>query len=97
MIRSISAKLHQAIEFAGYDAQTRLARVLRELAVRYGDRSGGRVMVTPVTQPELANLAGLAEPTAQKALRRLRERGVIATSYRSLDILDFHELDRIAG
>jgi CRP/FNR family transcriptional regulator, cyclic AMP receptor protein len=86
------------VEFAGYDAPTRLARVLRELAVRYGDRSGNRVVITwPLTQPELASLAAVAEPTAQKALRALRERGVIATGYRSLTILNFGELNRIAG
>jgi len=88
----------RCVEFAGYGAPTRLARVLRELAVRYGDRSGNRVVIAwPLTQPELASLAAVAEPTAQKALRALRERGVIATGYRSLTILDFNELNCIAG
>jgi CRP/FNR family cyclic AMP-dependent transcriptional regulator len=79
-------------------APTRLARVLREIAVRYGERSGNRVVITwPLTQPELASLAAVAEPTAQKVLRKLREGGVIATGYRSLAIMDLDELDRIAG
>jgi CRP/FNR family transcriptional regulator, cyclic AMP receptor protein len=86
------------VEFAGYDAPTRLARVLRELAVRYGERSGNRVVIAwPLTQPELASLAAVAEPTAQKALRALRGRGVIATGYRSLTIVDLDALNRIAG
>lgn len=100
--RAVVAKVRAAntrrIEFAGYDAPTRLARVLRELAVRYGDRSGNRVVISwPLTQPELASLAAVAEPTAQKALRALRERGVIDTGYRSLTILDLDDLNRIAG
>jgi CRP/FNR family transcriptional regulator, cyclic AMP receptor protein len=100
--RSVVAKVRAAnarrVEFAGYDASTRLARVLRELAVRHGDRAGNRVLIAwPITQPELASLAAIAEPTAQKALRVLRESGVIATGYRSLTIMDFDELDRIAG
>jgi CRP/FNR family transcriptional regulator, cyclic AMP receptor protein len=100
--RSIVAKVRAAnarrVDFAGYDASTRLARVLRELAVRYGARSGNRVVIAwPLTQPELASLASVAEPTAQKTLRRLREGGVIATGYRSLTIVDFAALDRIAG
>jgi CRP/FNR family transcriptional regulator, cyclic AMP receptor protein len=100
--RAVVAKVRAAnarrIEFAGYDAPTRLARVLRELAVRYGDRSGNRVVIAwPLTQPELASLAAVAEPTAQKALRGLRERGVIATGYRNLTIVDLDELNRIAG
>jgi CRP/FNR family transcriptional regulator, cyclic AMP receptor protein len=100
--RAILAKLRAAntrrVEFTGYDAPTRLARVLRELAVRYGERSGNRVVIAwPLTQPELASLAAVAEPTAQKALRRLRESGVIATGYRSLTIEDFGALEHIAG
>jgi CRP/FNR family cyclic AMP-dependent transcriptional regulator len=100
--RAVVAKVRSAnarrVEFAGYDAPTRLARVLRELAVRYGDRSGNRVVIAwPLTQPELASLAAVAEPTAQKALRALRERGVVDTGYRSLTILDLDALNRIAG
>lgn len=100
--RAVVAKVRAAnarrVDFAGYDAPTRLARVLRELAVRYGDRSGNRVVIAwPITQPELASLAAVAEPTAQKALRRLREGGIIATGYRSLTVVDFDELNRISG
>jgi CRP/FNR family cyclic AMP-dependent transcriptional regulator len=100
--RSILAKLRAAnvrrVEFTGYDAPTRLARVLRELAVRHGERSGNQVVIAwPLTQTELASLAAVAEPTAQKALRVLRERGIVATGYRNLTILNFEGLDRIAG
>jgi CRP/FNR family cyclic AMP-dependent transcriptional regulator len=100
--RAVVAKVRAAnarrVEFAGYDAPTRLARVLRELAVQYGERSGNRVVIAwPLTQPELASLAAVAEPTAQKVLRKLREGGVIATGYRSLTIEDLDELNRIAG
>jgi CRP/FNR family transcriptional regulator, cyclic AMP receptor protein len=97
-VAKVRAANARRVEFAGYDAPTRLARVLRELAVRYGDRSGNRVVIAwPLTQPELASLAAVAEPTAQKALRALRQRGVIATGYRSLTILNLDELNRIAG
>jgi hypothetical protein len=86
------------LEFAGYDAQTRVARVLRDLAVAYGDREGNRVLLGwQLTQTELASLAAVAEPTVQKALRALREAKVIATGYRTLAVEDFAELDRIAG
>jgi CRP/FNR family transcriptional regulator, cyclic AMP receptor protein len=100
--RSVVGKLRagneRRVEFAGFDAPTRFARVLRELAIAYGERSGDRVTIGwPVTQSELASLASVAEPTAQKALRRLREAGVISTGYRSLTVEDFPELNRIAG
>jgi CRP/FNR family transcriptional regulator, cyclic AMP receptor protein len=100
--RSVLGKLRFAnerrVEFAGYDAQTRVARVLRELAVAYGERSGNRVTLNwPLTQTELASLSSVAEPTVQKALRRFREVGVIATGYRNLTIQDFSRLNEIAG
>jgi CRP-like cAMP-binding protein len=98
VVGKIRAANARRIEFAGYDAPTRLARVLRELAVRYGNRSGNRVVISwPLTQPELASLAAVAEPTAQKALRALRECGIIETGYRSLTIMDLDGLNRIAG
>jgi CRP-like cAMP-binding protein len=100
--RSILAKLRASdarrVEFAGNDAQTRLARVLRDLAQRYGNRSGDRVAIqAPVTQAELASLTSVAETTVQKALRRLRVSGIIATGRGSVDILDVNALERVAG
>jgi len=100
--RSIVAKARagdeRQIEFAGFDAHTRFARVLRALAAAYGERSGNRISIGwPVTQSELASLASIAEPTAQKALRQLREAGVISTGYRTWTVENFSELDRIAG
>lgn len=100
--RSVVAKLRagteRRMEFAAFDAPTRFARVLRELAGSYGERSGNRVVISwPVTQSELASLASVAEPTAQKALRQLRKAGVISTGYRTLTIEDFSALNRIAG
>ena len=99
--RAVLGKLRFAnerrVEFAGYDAQTRVARVLRELAAAYGERDGDRVTLNwPLTQTELASLASVAEPTAQKALRRLRDAGVITTGYRSFIVESFSELDTMA-
>jgi CRP-like cAMP-binding protein len=100
--RSVVAKLRagneRQMEFAVFDAPTRFARMLRELAGTYGERSGNRVTIRwSVTQGELASLASVAEPTAQKALRQLREAGVLSTRYRSLTIEDFRALNQIAG
>jgi CRP/FNR family cyclic AMP-dependent transcriptional regulator len=100
--RSVLGKLRFAnerrVEFAGYDAQTRVARVLRELAAAYGERSGNQVTLNwPLTQTEVASLSSVAEPTVQKALRHLRDAGVIATGYRSLIIQNFSGLNEIAG
>ncbi|MFD6310083.1 Crp/Fnr family transcriptional regulator [Streptomyces nigra] len=89
--QSVVAKLRAAnahrVNFVGCDAATRLARVLHHLVMTYGERDGdGAVLRWPITQPELATLAGASEPSVQKALRRLRNDGVITTGYRSIRV-----------
>ncbi|MGW0732268.1 Crp/Fnr family transcriptional regulator [Streptomyces sp. NPDC002851] len=98
---SVVAKLRAAnthrIDFTGCDVPTRLARVLHQVALTHGERAGGAVAIRwPITQPELATLSGSAEPTVQKALRRLREAGVISTGYRAIKVEDLARLHAIA-
>ncbi|WKX73166.1 Crp/Fnr family transcriptional regulator [Streptomyces sp. XD-27] len=98
---SIVSKLRVAnahrIDFTGCDAATRLARVLHQIAMTYGERAGeGAVIHWPITQPELAALSGAAEPTVHKALRRLRQTGVVSTGYRSIRVDDLALLSSIA-
>ncbi|WP_034261343.1 Crp/Fnr family transcriptional regulator [Actinospica robiniae] len=98
---SVVAKLRNAnrrrVEFTGCDVRTRLARVLHQTAVTYGVESGQGILVTwPLTQPEIATLAGAAEPTVHKVLRALRDEGVVSTGYRSIRVLDVHRLYAIA-
>ncbi|WP_199823912.1 Crp/Fnr family transcriptional regulator [Streptomyces sp. NBRC 109706] len=98
---SIISKLRvattQRIDFTGCDAPTRLARVLYQITMTYGERAGARAVIRwPITQPELATLAGTAEPTVQKALRRLRTEGVVSTGYRTFRIENLPELRRLA-
>lgn len=56
----------------------------------------GAVIRWPITQPELATLSGAAEPTVHKALRRLRETGVVSTGYRTIRVEDLALLSSIA-
>ena len=98
---SIVTKLRVAnkhrVDFTGCDAATRLARVLHQIAMTYGEPAGeGAVIRWPITQPELATLSGAAEPTVHKALRRLRETGVVSTGYRTVRVEDLALLSSIA-
>ncbi|AEM82617.1 Crp/Fnr family transcriptional regulator [Streptomyces violaceusniger] len=98
---SVVSKLRAAnthrVDFTGCDASTRLARVLHQIVLTHGERSGaGAVIRWPITQPELATLSGAAEPTVQKVLRRLREAGVISTGYRTVRVEDLARLRSIA-
>ncbi|MET9107027.1 Crp/Fnr family transcriptional regulator [Streptomyces zhihengii] len=85
------------LDFRGYPAKVRLARLLVELAASYGASGpGGTVIGCRLTQPELAALAGVAETTVHKVLRELREEDLLETGYRSTVILDLPRLRRLA-
>lgn len=99
--KSVSEKLRETttrlVDFGSCPASVRVARILLELSVHCGiDRPHGRVIDCPLTQTELATLAGSTEPTAQRALRQLRASGVVASGYRETTILDLDGLRRAA-
>lgn len=98
---AVVAKMRTAtgriVDFAGCDVLTRLARMLRYLAVTYtgpGDAVG--VIGAPLSQPELATLVGASDSAIRKALRTLRDAGVIATTYRTITVHDLPGLSQIA-
>lgn len=85
------------VDFNGYPAIVRLARVLDELAGSYGRKSAsGTVFDVGLTQRELGALIGVEEDTARKELRKLKDGGVIQVGYRSITILDHALLGKIA-
>lgn len=99
--RSIADKLRSAtaqrVDFTGCTATVRLARVLVTLSDRYGTpTSTGTVIRCPLTQTELATLAGTTEPTSQRALRQFRIAGLVSSGYRATTILDLPGLRRAA-
>ncbi|MER6127587.1 Crp/Fnr family transcriptional regulator [Streptomyces sp. NPDC001795] len=85
------------LDFRGYPAKVRLARLLVELATSYGHPvDGGVVVGCRLTQPEMAALTGAAETTVQKGLRELRQDGLLDTGYRSTTVRDLPRLRRLA-
>ncbi|RKN11629.1 Crp/Fnr family transcriptional regulator [Streptomyces radicis] len=105
ILRMQSTRLRWAnqrrLDFGAYEAPTRFARVLGELTQTYGhpvDGASGksRKLGVTITQAELASLAGIALPTAQKTLAELSRRGVVERGRRTLVIKDVPQLMRIA-
>ncbi len=85
------------LDFRGYPAKLRLARVLVELAASYGTpQRDGVVIDIRLTQPELATLIGAAETTVHKVLRELREEGLLKTGYCASVIRDLPRLRQLA-
>lgn len=85
------------LDFRGYPAKVRLARLLVELVTAYGrSRDGVLVIGCRLTQPELATLIGAAETTIHKGLRELREEGLLETGYRTTTVRNLPGLRELA-
>lgn len=99
--KSIVAKMRVAsarrIDFSASDVPTRVARVLLQLALTYGNTDGNQSMLKwPLTQSELASLAVASPPAVHRVLRGLRERGIVSTGYRTIAVLDLDRLRKAA-
>lgn len=71
------------------DPRGRVSRVLLSLAETYGhDVPGGTDLGAPLTQAEIASLAGIRLPTAEKTLRTFAEAGLIRLGYRNIRIVN---------
>ena len=80
-IRRLAAALVEALYLP---AETRLWRRLSELAASYGDGSAS----LPLTQEEVAQLAGTTRQSANKALRQAESAGAVALARGHLEITD---------
>jgi CRP/FNR family transcriptional regulator, cyclic AMP receptor protein len=81
--------------------QIDFSSALLHLVTSYGkptpvEDHGKAVIDVPLTQSELASLAVASPPAAERALRWLRECGIVATGYRSITILDIERLHQVA-
>lgn len=102
ILRVVIARLREAdrqqVEFAAYHTVTRVARRLIELAGRYGEQTGDTIRIDlPISQEELAGWAGASREAITKALRDLREAGLIETRRRHITLLDPEQLGQLAG
>jgi CRP-like cAMP-binding protein len=77
------------VDFAAFDARTRVGRVLLTLAETYGrDVGDGRDLGAPLSREEIASLAGVKLATMEKALREFAKAGLVRLGYRSIVVID---------
>ncbi|MHA6784754.1 Crp/Fnr family transcriptional regulator [Pseudonocardia saturnea] len=99
LLRLVTSRLRDAdrkrVEFGAYDIAARVAGRLVELADRFGEAvpDGVRISV-PLSQDELAGWVGASREAVAKALRVLRDRGLVTTGRRTMTVLD---LDGLRG
>ena len=76
----------------------RLAGLLLDLAGRHGNQAGSAVeLALPLSQEDLASLAGTSLATVTRALSNWRKRGLIRTGQRRITLIDLPGLQRAAG
>jgi CRP-like cAMP-binding protein len=89
----------QRVAFASLPVRVRAARILVEAAQTYG-LNGGRDqwnLTIPLTHSEIASFCGISLSSAEKSLRWLEEKGVIARGYGDISITSMPRLREIAG
>ncbi|GGO60429.1 Crp/Fnr family transcriptional regulator [Nonomuraea cavernae] len=101
LIRLVTGRLRDAdrkrIEYGAFDTTGRVATRLLELAERYGEQTASGVRVAlPLSQDELAGWTGASREAVSKALRTLRDRGLIETGRRRVVIHDLEGLRKRA-
>jgi CRP/FNR family cyclic AMP-dependent transcriptional regulator len=89
-VRRLSSQL---VESLHVDAETRIVRRLATLAEMYGSGGGGDTVV-PVTQDDIASMAGTTRPTVNRTLKALEHEGLVVLGRARVSILD---PDRLAG
>lgn len=86
-VRSMAVQLEEALYLP---VQTRILRRLVELARSYG--GGRQPAVIPLTQEDIAGLAGTARATVNRILRAERTRGTVSLEKRRITVLDLDSL-----
>jgi CRP-like cAMP-binding protein len=90
-VLALSGQLEEALYLP---VQTRILRRLVELARSYG--GGDEPAVIPLTQEDIAGLAGTARATVNRILRAERSRGTLSLEKRRITVLDLDSLVRRA-
>ncbi|WP_433211972.1 Crp/Fnr family transcriptional regulator [Dactylosporangium sp. CS-047395] len=97
LMRELTRRLRDAdrkrIEFGAYDTTGRVAARLVELSERFGERTPEGLRISlPLSQDELAGWTGSSREAVTKALRTLREEGLIQTGRLHVIV---HDLDAL--
>jgi CRP/FNR family cyclic AMP-dependent transcriptional regulator len=91
-VRRLSAHLVEALYVP---VDKRVVRRLLALCRQYADNGASHVSL-PLTQSELAEMAGATRPTVNKVLRTLEDAAVIGLARGSIEVLDRETLRRHA-
>jgi len=94
LMREVRRLSHSLLEALYVPVDKRVLRRLVDLATLYAD--GTETTIIPLTQEDLAQLAGTTRPTANTVLRRAEEAGDLLISRGRIEILNVDGLARRA-
>lgn len=98
LARKARASNRRRVDYTGVAPAARVARLVRELIELYGIDVGASVVIgLDLTQLELGSFVGVTRATAERALRQLRESGLLETGGRRLVVCDQAGLDDVAA
>jgi CRP-like cAMP-binding protein len=102
LLRTLTHRLRDAsrtqMEFGSFDTVARVARRLDELIATHGEETSEGIRIAlPLTQEELAGWVGASRESVARALRTLRDAGVISTGRRQVLVLDPPALLKFGG
>jgi CRP-like cAMP-binding protein len=96
LLRVLAVQLRRAstrlVEAHHVDAETRVRRRVHELAAAYAEDDGDAVV--PLTQEDLAAMAGTSRATVNRVLREEEKRGSVALERSKVRVLDTEALAR---
>ena len=95
LVQEVRRLTHCLTEAYHLPAPDRVARRLAELARVYGTGSGP--ITVPLSQEDLAELAGTTRPTVNRVLRALADEGLLVHRRRRLELLDVEGLARFVS
>jgi CRP-like cAMP-binding protein len=83
--RLLTARLAEALYVS---ADKRVLRRLIDVAATYGDDDNTETVIVPLTQDDLAGLAGTTRETVNRVLRKEAERGSVALARGRITVID---------
>jgi CRP/FNR family cyclic AMP-dependent transcriptional regulator len=93
-LRRIDAARQRARTQVAGDGTRQVAALLSSLVETHGQEHAQAQVLPPLTQEQLGSWIGVSRLTVARALRILREEGLVATAHRVIIILDPDGLDR---
>jgi CRP/FNR family cyclic AMP-dependent transcriptional regulator len=90
LVEVLSTQVHRLsellVENLHLDAETRVLRRVHSLCANY--ESGDGMPVIPITQEDIATMAGTTRPTVNKALRVAEDDGIVTLTRGRITVLD---------